>query len=703
MTRFFVGCVALAAVIVAAVTARAEDEVALIAVLKSADSSKSDKAITCKKLAVFGSKDAVPALAPLLNDEELISWARIALEAIPGPEADEALRNAMATLKGRCLIGVINSIAFRRDAAAVPALTKLANDNDAEIASTAAVALGKIASEPAIKALRQLLVSAPDPVRSAVAEGCVVAAERLLAQGKASEAAAIYDEVRKANVPKQRIVEATRGAILAQGPKGIPLLIELLRSDDKKMFQVGLMTARELPGKEVAEAVAAQMANATPERSALLLLVLADRGDATASPAMITAARSGAKPTRIAAIRVLAGSSDTSSLPILLEIAAEDDEEVALAAKAALVEMPGKEVDAQIVERLTGAKGRSLQSLIELVGQRRIDATKTLLKAADDADAQIRLAALAALGETIKQGDLSVLINRVISPKNAEDAPAAEKALRAASVRMPDGEACAAELTAAMSKVPLATRIKFLEILGAMNNAKSLAALSAAAKSDQEELQDAATRLLGETMTLDAGPILLDLAKTLPEGKYKIRAIRGYIRLVRQFNMPDEQRVEMCSKALEAAERAAEQKMVFEVIERYPSVNMLKLASQAAKVPALKADATRAATAIAQKLGGNAAQMQKLLAQIGQNPVKIEIIKAEYGVGDKQKDVTELLRRHVRGLPLIALPSPQYNAAFGGDPAPGIVKQLKIQYRMDGKEGEATFGENAAIMLPVPK
>ena len=69
----------------------------------------------------------------------------------------------------------------------------------------------------------------------------------------------------------------------------------------------------------------------------------------------------------------------------------------------------------------------------------------------------------------------------------------------------------------------------------------------------------------------------------------------------------------------------------------------------------------------------------------------------------KQKDVTELLRRHVRGLPLIALPSPKYNAAFGGDPAPGIVKQLKIQYRMDGKEGEATFGEDAAIMLPVPK
>ena len=100
ITRHFASCVALAAAMLAAVSAWAADdanntkEKELIAVLQSADSSKPDKAITCKKLAVFGSKDAVPALAPLLNDEELISWTRIALEAIPGPEADEVLIHA---------------------------------------------------------------------------------------------------------------------------------------------------------------------------------------------------------------------------------------------------------------------------------------------------------------------------------------------------------------------------------------------------------------------------------------------------------------------------------------------------------------------------------------------------------------------------------------------------------------------------------
>jgi hypothetical protein len=49
---------------------------------------------------------------------------------------------------------------------------------------------------------------------------------------------------------------------------------------------------------------------------------------------------------------------------------------------------------------------------------------------------------------------------------------------------------------------------------------KSLAAVAAAGKSTVPELQDASTWLLGKWMTPDAGPVLVDLAGTLPPGKY---------------------------------------------------------------------------------------------------------------------------------------------------------------------------------------
>ena len=106
---------------------------------------------------------------------------------------------------------------------------------------------------------------------------------------------------------------------------------------------------------------------------------------------------------------------------------------------------------------------------------------------------------------------------------------------------------------------------------------------------------------------------------------------------------------------------------------------------------------------IAVKLSGSPTEAKKLLMQMGQKPVNVEIVKAEYGAGNTWKDVTKILQDRVGGLPIIPLPSPQYNSAFGGDPVSGVVKTLKIQYRIDGKAGEATFAENAAIVLPIPK
>jgi hypothetical protein len=203
-------------------------------------------------------------------------------------------------------------------------------------------------------------------------------------------------------------------------------------------------------------------------------------------------------------------------------------------------------------------------------------------------------------------------------------------------------------------------------------------------------------------MTDDAAPVLLDLAKS-PDGKFQGRALRGYIRIARQFILPDEQRVQMCREAMAAAKSPAERKLVLEVLQRYPSVETMKLAIQALSNPELKDDASAAVLVIAQKSTANEPEIAALLAKAGFDKVKLEIVKAEYGSGSTQRDVTAILKKQVGDLPLLALPAKDYNTSFGGDPVPGSPKQLKIQYRLDGKAGEATFAENALIVLPVPK
>jgi HEAT repeat protein len=682
----------------------AEEEGRLIGLLRS-EAAPQDKALACKRLAVVGSKNAVPALAPLLENKELASWARIALEAIPDPAADQALRDSLGKVQGRLLIGVVNSIGVRRDVQAVDGLAERVKDADVEVASSAAVALGRIGNEAAAEILVESLTSPNESVRSAVAEGCILCAEQLQAAGKDDEAAALFDKVRQADVPRQRIQEATRGAILAREAAGIPLLVEQLRSTDKGLLAMGLTTSRELLGPKVTQAIGAEVAQTTADRQVLLIQALADRRDEMVLPAVLQAASSGPDNVRIVALQALKRVGNATCVPTLLDVLSQSQPELAQAAKEALEGISGQDVDDMLVARLAESTGKLRHALIELAGQRRITAaTPALLKAANDTDPHTRAAALTALGETVGPNDLAGLISRVVSPKNATDAEsqAAKLALRAACIRMPDGEACAEQLSTAIAHAPPSAKCVVVEILGAMGGKKALSTIAAAAKESDSELQDVASRVLGEWMTADAAPVLLDLAGTAPEARHQVRALRGFIRIARQFVLPDQQRTEMCRSALRVAKRDAEKLLVLEVLERYPSLDTLKLAVDAAKTPAIKTAATNACLVIAQKIG-RSDDVRRLLAQVGYTPVKVEIIKAEYGAAPRYKDVTEILRRNVSDLAVVVLPESSYNSSFGGDPAPGAQKELKVRYKINDQAAEIALPENATILLPMPK
>jgi hypothetical protein len=247
------------------------------------------------------------------------------------------------------------------------------------------------------------------------------------------------------------------------------------------------------------------------------------------------------------------------------------------------------------------------------------------------------------------------------------------------------------------------TKTVLLETLGAVGGTRALAAVVAAAKGSDSKLVDASTRLLGEWSSADAAPVLLELSKTVKGEKFQVRAMNGYIRIANKFIMPEPERTEMCKTALATAKQASEQKKVLDVLKKYPNLDNLKLAVQATEVPELKEDATAVVMFIVQKLGAKAADVQDLLAKVGLEKVKLEIVKAEYGAGATQKDVTDVLQKQVNDSLLISLPAEGYNASFGGDPVPNSPKQLKIQYKVNGKAGEATFGEDALILLPMPK
>jgi hypothetical protein len=238
--------------------------------------------------------------------------------------------------------------------------------------------------------------------------------------------------------------------------------------------------------------------------------------------------------------------------------------------------------------------------LIELVGARRIDASADLVKALDDLDETIRNAAITALGATAGPRDLAVLISRFIDAKNAADARIVERALQTASIRMPDREATAAKLAAAMPRASKATQASLLRIIGAMGGPTALETIAGAVEGGDDELQDAGTRVLGEWITPDAAPHLFRIAAS--DSKYKIRALRGYLRIARQLNLSPEERLKMAQEALIIARRPDERKLVLDVLTRCPSTAAIDMALTLLEESAVRPQAAETMVVIAEKI-----------------------------------------------------------------------------------------------------
>ena len=676
-------------------------EAELLAVLRS-DATLQEKSAACRQLARSATKEAVPTLAALLGDEKLSHMARYALEGIRDPSVDAALRDALGKVQGQPRLGVIGSLGARRDAQAVGALAGLLKETDA--AQAAALALGNIGTPAAAQALEDVLPDASGGNQLAICEGLLRCAEALAAEGQLAPSRAIYDRLRGlADAPQQVRGAALRGAILARGKDGVPLLVEAIHGSDYALAAAAARSAMELPGPEITDALVAELPKASAERQGLLILALADRGEPRVLPTVLQAAASSDGQLRILAFRALKRVGDASCLPALLDAAAEGSTEVSQAAMESLASLQDKSVDAQVAARLSQAQGKMRIVLMELAGRRRTAAAAPALwLAADDADPAVRAAALAGLGSVIETADLPKLIARLATTKEEREAAALDKALREVCLRAADREAVATQLAAALPTADGPVQATLLETLNVVGGATSLDAVATAARSSNKELRGEAFRVLGKWKSVAAAAILLDLHNAVGDARLKVRAIRAYIRIARQFDMPADRRAAMCRTALETADRDADKRLVLEVLLRYPSEAMQAIALDAAKVPALKDEALLVVMGMASK-DSNRAELGRALAQAGHTPVKLEIIKAEYGAGAKTKDVTAILRQYAKNYRIIFLPSASYNESFAGDPAEGIVKQLKIKYRIDGKEGEVSLSENATIVLPIPK
>ena len=243
--------------------ARSQREQELIATLtREATWAEKDKA--CRDLQVIGTPACIPALAGLLADAQLSHIARCALEPMPYPEAGQALREALTRTDGQVKAGIIHTLGFRREQAAVPDLLPLLKAEDSAVAAAAAAALGRSGGLDTVPALADFRATAPAALRPVAAEASLALAERLVAQGERDAAAGIYTELQADTWPQHVRLGAFAGSLQARPEQAAAALIEAMTGDDLVRRGVAIACVPALPGEAIVSGIARELPKLPP-------------------------------------------------------------------------------------------------------------------------------------------------------------------------------------------------------------------------------------------------------------------------------------------------------------------------------------------------------------------------------------------------------------------------------------------------------
>ena len=157
-----------------------------------------------------------------------------------------------------------------------------------------------------------------------------------------------------------------------------------------------------------------------------------------------------------------------------------------------------------------------------------------------------------------------------------------------------------------------------------MGGSKALEAVRTAAGDSNAEVQDAALRALCDWTDIEPADDLLGIARQSRNEKHQLLALRGYLRMAGQDELPALRRLAMATEALRLAQRDEERRLALSVLARVPSAEALSAVLPFLDSETLKAEAATAAVAIGEPLLPNASAqvieaMEKVL-QVVKDP-----------------------------------------------------------------------------------
>ena len=526
----------------------------------------------CIRLSDVGTDEAIPSLVKMLSDPRLTTVSLSAIRNIPSEQKLLVLRASLEELPAQVLPEVIRTLGELRDVASVGIFTTFADSEKSEISQASYWALGSIASSDAVAFLTQKLNA--NTVPNSVSEATLKAISTLTHDGQKDVALALSKSLYRSNASVSYRA-AAGGLLLESDSDQFPtILISMLTDSDSKIFQMGITKLIDTKKDMISAIVPELLQSLTEDRVAILLPAIGRRHEAELVPILMSQAETGSPKVRLAAIESLGFCGDLRAMELLFQTLRSDDLEMAKIAAKSLEGLHGEDLDAAMLASLQSADHFTLLTSLKIVADRKISgATQRVAELCYDQDIQVRLAACATYVQIVIPSKESLEIILEIWKNSIQSEQFTQENIlniQANAVllcrRIADRSEATKFLAQRFANAEKKEGIFLLNLLKTLGETSASEVVANAAYT--ETFADEATRLLGEWPDISAAPFLLKIAQDHPIEKYRIRTLRGYLRIARQMGMVYSERISMYERAADVATRDVEKNMISEALRQ---------------------------------------------------------------------------------------------------------------------------------------
>jgi HEAT repeat protein len=341
------------------------------------------------------------------------------------------------------------------------------------------------------------------------------------------------------------------------------MVVTLLGDADKDVRSLGLDKVRTAaPGEAATRQFAAQLAALPPDAQVGLLGALADRGDRVARTAVLETLAKSEGEVRVAAIAAIGALGEAADAPLLSEYLANGAARERAAGRSSLVRLTGDGVIPAIAAQMNAGPPPLHAALIGILAERRaVEVIPILLADAVGPNAEVRAAAMMALGQLGEPEHVAGMVAGVLHATAGKEREAAERAVVAVCSRDEDPQQ-AEPLLAAIDALDVANRPVLLSTLGRVGGDKARKIIEAAiADAEQHTL---GLQALCNWPDASAAPRLIELAKSDEHPAHRATALRALIRVAPlPDGRADVEKLALLKQAMEMCTRDEERNLVF--------------------------------------------------------------------------------------------------------------------------------------------